>query len=135
MRSMWRYAVVAGIVLGCAGGAMAEGSQTLQGEVVDPALYLREGRHGPEVEDMIYDAVDGGQTLALLDDAGSLYLFLAGEAGADPNELLYEHVGRKIKISGTVYERGGLKGIVVTSVESLESAEAQAIEPPAPATP
>jgi len=99
----------------------------LQGEVIDPALYLREGRHGPEAEDLIYDAVDGGQTLAVL-EAGTdtIYLLLAEEPGEDPNELLYEDVGRRVKVTGLVYERGGLKGIVVTSVEPLE---ATAIQP------
>ena len=139
MRSIWRHAAALMIMLGFAHTALAEGQQTLQGEVVDPALYLREGRHGTEVEDMLYDAVDGGQTLALLDTTNTVYLFLGSEAGADPNELLYEHVGRKVNVTGTVYERGGLKGIVVTSVESLEPAEAKAVEPPAtpssPSTP
>ena len=96
--------------------------KTIQGEVVDPALYLREGRHGSAVEHLIYDAVDGGQALALLEEAtNALYLFLASEPGADPNELVYEYAGRKIKVTGTVYERGGLKGVVVASVIPLEA--------------
>ena len=102
--------------------ALAQEVKTIQGEVIDPALYLREGRHGPEVEYLIYDAVDGGQALALLEEeTNTLYLFLASEPGADPNELVYEYAGRKIKVTGTVYERGGLKGVVVASVTPLEA--------------
>ena len=109
-----------------------EGTKMLQGEVIDPALYLREGRHGPEVEELIYDGVDAGQTLALLEDeTQAVYLFLAGEPGADPNELLYEHVGRRVTATGSVYERGGLKGIVVTAIEPIEStAESTATQAP-----
>ena len=111
-----------GIVLvGCAGSALAQETKTIQGEVLDPALYLRDGRHGTDVEDLIYDAVDGGQALALLEDGtGALYLLLAGEPGADPNELVYEYAGRRVKAAGSVYERGGVKGLVVTAVEPLE---------------
>ena len=101
--------------------------QTLQGELVDPALYLKEGRHGPAVEEETYEAVDGGQTLCLLEEGTELlYLLLAGEPGEDPNELAYDSVGKKVKITGTLYERGGLHGLVATSVEPLEPSGLQA---------
>lgn len=105
--------------------ATEEAAATLQGEVIDPALYLREGRHGLEVEDLVYDAADGGQTLALLEEGTeTIYLFLAGEPGQDPNELVYKYAGRRISVTGPVYERGDLRGIVPVSVESLEGAPA-----------
>ena len=94
---------------------------TLQGEVVDPGLYVREGRHGREVEELIYDAVEGGQSLALLQDgAQALVLFLAAAPGDDPNALVYDFAGRKVKVTGTLHERGGVKGMVVDRVEALE---------------
>ena len=122
MRAGARIGLWMGIVLvGCAGSASAQETKTVQGEVLDPALYLRDGRHGKDVEDLIYDAVDGGQALALLEDGtGAVYLLLAGETGADPNELVYEYAGRHVKATGTAYERGGVKGLVVTAVEPLE---------------
>lgn len=105
--------------------AAEEAAATLQGEVIDPALYLREGRHGLEVEDLAYDAADGGQTLALLEEGTeTIYLFLAGEPGQDPNDLVREHAGRSISVTGPVYERGDFRGIVPVSVESLEGAPA-----------
>ena len=94
---------------------------TLQGEVVDPGLYVREGRHGREAEELIYDAVEGGQSLALLQDgAQALVLFLAAAPGDDPNALVYDFAGRKVKVTGTLHERGGVKGMVVDRVEALE---------------
>lgn len=118
-------------LLGAASSAMAE-TTTIQGELIDPALYLREGRRGMEAEDAIYDAVDAGQTLAILEDGtGTIYLLLAGESGEDPNDLAYEHIAHRVKASGTVYERGGLKGLVAMSVESLEAPVAQTSDAPA----
>lgn len=91
---------------------------TLQCEVVDPSTYLKEGRHGPELTDQTYEAVDGGQTLALLDPkTGTLYLLLTEEAGEDPNELVYDYANQTVTVTGRLYERGGMKGIVVLSVE------------------
>ena len=95
-------------------------TKTLEGEIVDPAGYLKDSRHGSELADHMYEAVDGGQTLALLETStGNLYLLLAEAAGEDPNELAYDVVGQSVKLTGRVYERGGLRGIVATSVEPL----------------
>ena len=94
---------------------------TVKGEVIDPGLYLREGRHGPEIEEQIYDAVDGGQSLGILEDnTNTVYLCLAAQAGDDPNESLYEHAGRRVSVTGELYQRGGVKGVVVKTVQSLE---------------
>ena len=99
--------------------------QTLQGEIVDPAAYVKEGRRGAEQTEQTYEAVDGGQTLALLEDGGgALYLLLADSSGSDPNEAVYDYVNQRVKLTGRVYERAGLHGIVVTSVEPLEASSA-----------
>ena len=134
--------VVAIAVMTIAGGVLAQETKTLQGEVVDPASYLKDGRHGVDLEDQTYEAVDGGQTLALLEDGtGNLYLLLGEEAGEDPNELVYDYVNQEVKITGTIYERGGVRGIVAASVEPLTppaeppANAAAPATPPAPATP
>ena len=96
--------------------------KTLQGEIVDPATYLKTGEHGPEHEELTYEAVDGGQTLALLEDTtGHLYLLLAEQPGEDPNELAYDYVNRKVKVLGTVCERAGLRGIVIGSIAPVDA--------------
>ena len=129
------------VVLGIAGGAVAQETKTLRGEVVDPASYLKDGRHGPETEDASLEAVDGGQTLALLEEGTeNLYLFLGAAAGEDPNELAYDYVNQQVKVTGSVYERGGLRGIVAESVEPLSppadtAATAPKASPPAAPTP
>ena len=98
--------------------------QTFQGEIVDPAAYLREGRHGPETTAHVYETADSGQTLALLtNDTQRVYVLLAENPGDDPNDLFYDHIGQQVTVTGRVYERGGLTGIVVSSVESPESTE------------
>ncbi len=106
--------------------------RTLQGEVLDPGAFLRDGRRGPEQIDQTYEAVDGGQTLALLEDrTGILYLLLADSPGEDPSGLVYDHVNQKVAVTGRVYERGGLRGIVAALVEPVETPDAA----PAPTDP
>ena len=88
----------------------------LTGEIVDPALYIREGRRGPEAQEATNEAVDGGQTLALLEDkTDTLYVLLAEQPGEDPNELVYEYLNQRVKVTGYVYKRSGVQGLVVAS--------------------
>ena len=115
------------VALAWGGAAVSAAQQTIRGEVVDPAAYLKEGRRGIDAENETYEAVDGGQTLALLEDGtDTLYLFLAEEPGEDPNELVYDYVNRQVTVTGEVYERSGLRGIVATAVEPVEPPEPQA---------
>ncbi|MBI3083089.1 MAG: hypothetical protein HYY90_01805 [Candidatus Omnitrophica bacterium] len=115
--------------------ASAQQEQELRGEILDPATYLKDGRHGPDLINQTYESLDGGQTLALLDErSGELYLLLAEEPGEDPNELVYDYVNQRLNVTGLVYERGGMRGIVVTSATPVEGAGAQAATTPTAAT-
>jgi len=129
-----RWIAALGMTLGAAGAwplaaaAQEGGSQTLRGEIVDPAGYLKDGKRGPDVVEETYEAVDGGQSLALLAEDGTLYLQLAEQPGEDPSELAYDYVNQPVAVTGPVYERPGLRGIVPLTVEPLTPAE------PAPAS-
>ena len=127
-RGVARVVIVGiGVVLapGVAAAAPAQAptqEQTIQGEVVDPAMYLKEGQHGSTVSSQTYEAVDGGQTLAILDRAtGDLYLLLAENSGDDPSGVVYDYINQPVVVKGRVYERGGMRGMVVTSAEPVEA--------------
>ena len=127
MVRMTRLICAVGIVLGISLSAQPSGfaqeERVVEGEIVDPSGYLKNSYRGPDAVELTYEAVDGGQTLALLDAGGVLYLLLTEESGEDPNELVYDYVNQQVKITGKVYERGGVKGIVAVSVEPLEPAD------------
>ena len=58
------------------------------------------------------------------------------EPGEDPNELAYDYVNQAVTVTGAVYERGGLRGIVAESVEPLAGPAATPdTDTPTPATP
>ena len=107
--------------------------QSLHGEIIDPATYLKEGRHGPDLMDQTYEAVDGGQSLALLEEGTNLvYLLLAESPGMDPNDLVYDYVNQTVTVTGRIYERGGYHGIVVASVKAPEAPLATGASTPPP---
>lgn len=117
--------LLSAVILGlaCALPAAAEEPRTIRGEIVDPAGYLKTGARGAETAGQTYEALDGGQTLALLDASGdALYLLIAEEPGEDPNELVYDYANQMVTATGVVYERGGVRGIALKSVEPVETA-------------
>ena len=126
--------LIAALLVTLTGPAFAE-PKTLHGEIIDPAGYLKTGSRGADTEDATYEAVDGGQTLAVLEDGTDLlYVLLAEEPGEDPNELAYDYVNRKVTVVGTIYERGGLRGIVATSIAPVEPPDATSPTASAPAS-
>ena len=122
--------IALGVGLAAQRSSFAQEERTVEGEIVDPSGYLKNGSRGPDAVELTYEAVDGGQTLVLLDANGALYLLLTEEPGEDPNDLVYDYANQKVKVTGKVYERGGAKGIVAVSVEPLEPADASALPAP-----
>ena len=114
----------------------AEGQQTVVGEVVDPAAYIKDGTRGADATEKTYMAVDGGQTLAILENGtNNLYLLFAEQTGEDPNELAYDYVNQQVTAKGRVYEKGGVRGFVAVSVEPVATPAAAAETPAAPVAP
>ena len=114
-----------------AAAASASGQETVTGEVVDPAAFLKEGRHGADATEQTYTAVDGGQTLAILENGTqNLYLLLAEQTGEDPNELVYDYVNQQVTAKGRTFEKGGVRGFVATSVEPVATATPAAAPAP-----
>ena len=115
--------------------AAAADQQTVVGEIIDPAAYLKDGRHGADATEQTYTAVDGGQTLAILENGtNNLYLLLAEQTGEDPNELAYDYVNQQVTAKGRIYEKGGVRGFVAASVEPVAPPAAASTAPTAPAT-
>ncbi len=142
--SLWLALSVLGgvgwLVLPSVHAAESGSDVTIRGEVVDPASYLKEGRHGPEMTSETYEAADGGQTLAILEDGtGALYLLLGEHPGDDPSGTVYDLVNEHVTVTGKAYERGGLKGLVPASAQPVDAAPAagtpSAGETPAPTAP
>ena len=104
---------------------------TVVGEVIDPSAYLKDGKHGIEMTEETYTAVDGGQSLAILETGtNNLYLLLAEQNGEDPNELVYDFVNQQVTAKGRVFEKGGIRGLVAASVEPVAAAASAAASSP-----
>lgn len=74
---------------------------------------------GAEHEECATECAKKGIPLAILDTSGKVYLPL-GVDHANPNTLLMPFIEKKVKVTGTSVERGGLTGISIKTIEAAK---------------
>lgn len=90
---------------------------TIVGEVIDPVCYLSHGSTGKAHCRCAEYCVQQGIPLAILEEkTGRVYLSLPVDH-SNPNAKLRDFIAEKVKVTGTVYSKGGLTGIHVKRVE------------------
>ena len=92
---------------------------TVVGEVIDSACYIKSGAKGESHRTCAQHCADAGVPLALLEDGtGKVIWLFAVDDMETPNEKLKEHAGRRVSITGTWAERGGVRILLVESVKA-----------------
>jgi len=92
---------------------------TIIGEVIDPVCYLSHGSVGKEHKACAEYCTKQGITLGILEEkTGQVYVSLPADH-SNPNAKLQDFIADKVKVTGTLYTKGGLKGIHVKMVERL----------------
>lgn len=117
--------IVLGITLAVALGAYAQHSHndktiskevTVIGEVIDPVCYLSHGSLGRGHKPCAEYCVKQGIPLGILEEkTGKIYMSLPVDH-SNPNAKLKDFIADKVKVTGTVYSKGGLTGIHVKTV-------------------
>jgi hypothetical protein len=91
---------------------------TVNGLVVDTGCYLSHDSKGEKHHGCAESCARAGVPLAILDPAtGNLYLPVAVDH-KNPNERLMPFVEKKVKATGAVIQKGGLRGIALKTVEA-----------------
>lgn len=96
----------------------AAGETTLTGEAVDIACYLG-GNSGEAHAACAAKCAENGKPIGLAVGEGDdkeLYLVLS-DGMAAPNEVMGEHMGKTVTVTGEVVDQGGMKIIKVANVE------------------
>jgi len=91
-------------------------AKSVTGEVVDMGCYLAHEAHGEKHVACGTKCVAGGMPMGLLTADGGLYLITLNHDNADPYNKLKGMVGKTVTLTGSVNERGGMKGLDVTAV-------------------
>ena len=114
--------IVAGVLalgLGWPAASNAQESVTVQGEIVDLACYLPKGSRGPAHKSCAQMCAKRGAPLAVLTDAGDLYLLVDDHNAPESYETAKKLAGDRVEITGNKVSRQGLAGIVVEAAKGL----------------
>ena len=93
--------------------------ETLEGTIIDSACYLS-GGHGAEDRECTEKCIENGVAASLLTKDGDVVLLLQSADYLSAFEKVKEAAAEKVKVTGLTFERGGMKGIVVVSVQVEE---------------
>ncbi len=98
---------------------------TIVGEVVETQCYvsgLTGPGKGPGHKDCALKSAKQGIPLSILEDKTGT-VFLVGQtkkAQSGANEMLIPFIAQKVKVTGRMYEKGGMKLLLISKISSLE---------------
>ncbi|OGF63530.1 MAG: hypothetical protein A2Y62_16440, partial [Candidatus Fischerbacteria bacterium RBG_13_37_8] len=92
---------------------------TVKGEVLDLACYIGHEAKGLKHQQCALTCLKDGQPMGLLTEDGAVYLLLADHQDGKPFNETKNYAALQVEISGTMYERAGIKAVSVESVKKL----------------
>ncbi|MBI2889595.1 MAG: YHS domain-containing protein [Nitrospirae bacterium] len=127
-KKRWGLFGIAVLALAGAGTGRAQGEAeptpaekviTIQGEIVDTTCYLRHEKKGTEHAKCALMCLRAGIPMGLLEDGtGKVYVFVS-ESHGNPHKDIEKYLLKKVKVTGALYERGGLSGIAARAITEL----------------
>jgi hypothetical protein len=111
--------LLSALLLGWAAVAHAHRAPAvLKGKFIDPGVYLHSDPDG--TGEGFPRVLSAGTTLVFLEEeSGTLYLLLIERPDVSPNEMILKYVDQRVRVRGHAYERDGIRGIAVMSIERL----------------
>ena len=92
---------------------------TVVGQVVDTGCYLVHDSKGPEHIKCAEACAKAGVPLAIVDEAGKVYLPVAADH-KNQNTKLMPFIDKKVKVTGSAVQKAGVNGIAIKTVEAAQ---------------
>jgi hypothetical protein len=92
---------------------------TIVGTVIDTGCYMSHDAIGEKHTECATTCAKAGVPLAIVDGAGKIYIPIAADH-KNPNGQLMPFIEKKVKVTGTSLEKGGLEGIAIKTVEAAQ---------------
>ena len=102
--------------------ASATKQMTIEGEVLDTACYAKSGAHGEKHVDCATKCLNNGAPMSILTKDGSVILLVANHDNEDPYNAAKGMAARHVKVTGELKNIGGMKTLIVESVEPTAEA-------------
>jgi len=90
---------------------------TVRGEAVDMWCYLEAGDRGAAKKQCATMCAKAGNSIALLDDKGNLYLTAGLKDHQSAHALLIDRMNEEVTVTGTLVKKGGVQMIYIDTVK------------------
>ncbi len=95
--------------------------QTVSARVIDTACYVNFNLSGPDHKMCAEVCANAGVPLGFLGEDGQVYMASGkGMPSVGQNPVLVEHAEQLVKVTGSVFNRGGARSIVVDKIEVVD---------------
>ena len=117
-RVSWGIALL--ILIGGVGWVQAAGRRgVVKGYVIDSACTFVKNLKKPISAECAVACAKAGSPLVILSYDGTIYWPISANVPAsDQNAPLLPFAGKRVVVSGTVYEKGGSQAIVIANIQS-----------------
>jgi len=105
--------------------AAAEKKTTIEGEVLDTACYAAHGAHGEKHVDCATKCLNNGVPMSILMKDGTVILLVSNHDNEDPYNAVKGMAAKNVKVTGELKNIGGMKTMIVESVEPTAEAAAK----------
>ena len=133
MKRVLSFLTILGLLVAIAAVALAAESKSSShattakasswtGEVLDAGCYVAHGAMGAKHAECALKCASNGMPLMLMTKDGKAILLTPNHDNPDAYNQLKTMAGSNAKVTGTLAERGGVKGIDVTAVEAVAAA-------------
>jgi len=113
---------ITGLFMGAVCIASFSYSQTAEkqvtGEVLDMACYMAKGAHGDGHKDCASACIKGGSPMGILTSDGKVVLVVENHDKKSAYDEVKKHAGEQVTVTGTMSEKGGIPGIIVSDVKA-----------------
>jgi hypothetical protein len=118
MRKLILTALFSGLAAHLCAGADPEGTpKSVTGWVLDSACAFTKGLKKPISRDCALACAKTGSPLVILQDDGTVYWPISESMPAEgQNKRLTPYAGKRVKVTGKVYTRGGSNALVMNEI-------------------
>jgi len=93
---------------------------TIKGYVLDSACAFTKGLKKPISAECAVACAKTGSPLVILTDNGTIYWPISDATPAQgQNDRLMEFAGKRVAVTGKVYQGGGSRAVVIATIEAL----------------
>jgi len=117
-RNVVRFALPVVLVLGVFAAEESAKTTTVKGYVLDSACAFTKSLKKPVSSECAIACAKNGSPLVILSPSGTIYWPIADTTpSSSQNDKLLPFAGKKVTVSGKVFQRGGSTAIVISKIE------------------